>query len=94
MNDDEITNGGMPNANPFARQQLGVDSALQHVLHPSQLRAYFAAHAPITMADAIDSLMLLGERDPAGGVILDALVGMRIEYADRMLAALAKGGAS
>lgn len=59
------------------------------------LRDYFAAHAPITWSDAIDSLDCTGEcvGPWPGSKILERLALLRTDYADAMLAERAKGGA-
>lgn len=48
------------------------------------LRDYFAAHAPITLADAVEHL---GERKSTYGGAIATLAQMRTAYADAMLKA-------
>lgn len=55
------------------------------------LRDYFAAHAPFTMQDASRVWAEHGEgTKPTGRELMSALAGMRIAYADAMIAERAK----
>ncbi|WP_417585391.1 hypothetical protein [Pelagibacterium sp.] len=50
------------------------------------VRDYFAAHAPITMADAKLALEDIGEKVFSGDQLMEMLAQMRGLYADAMLA--------
>ncbi len=51
------------------------------------LRDYFAAHAPITVADAEKAVRGVTAVPPTGGELMEMLSGMRYVYADAMLKA-------
>lgn len=55
-------------------------------------RDYFAAHAPVTMDDArwVMTATVGEAKEFTGMDIVNALVGLRLLYADQMLAALAE----
>lgn len=49
------------------------------------LRQYYAAHAPITLDDAVQGLQDNGITQPKYGQIMKHLAQMRTAYADEML---------
>lgn len=49
------------------------------------LRDYFAAHAPVTIDDAVHALQCVGNNDPTGGEIFLMMSAMRFGYADAMI---------
>ena len=51
------------------------------------LRDYFAAHAPIDVADANEAFYRTHGRNPRTSEMLDTLVVLRSRYADAMLKA-------
>ena len=51
------------------------------------LRDYFAAHAPIGVADANEAFYRTHGRNPRTSEMLDTLAGLRSMYADAMLKA-------
>ena len=51
------------------------------------LRDYFAAHAPIGVADANEAFYRMNGRNPRTSEMLDTLAGLRSRYADAMLKA-------
>lgn len=60
-----------------------------HSLQGMTLRQYYAAHAPITIRDAVDYLGAKGEIN-SGEVtpkVRECFARMRFEYADAMIAA-------
>ena len=73
-----------------------------HVTHPQgwaetqthggmTLRQYYAAHAPITMADAQRTLLDWGRKVSTVADILDMLAQLRFLYADEMIKAREAG---
>ncbi len=57
------------------------------------LRDYFAAHAPFTMTDVIESFISNSkenQKGPTGREIIDFMVALRFSYADAILAERAK----
>lgn len=62
------------------------------------LRAYLAAHAPVTLHDAAlvcgyDGMEDAFHNDQTRAITLAIMAMMRAEYADALIAELAKGGA-
>lgn len=75
---------------PYTNQEVPQGEKVIHLSRGMALREYFAAHAPVTWQDAIESLDCTDEcvGPWRGAKVLERLVLLRTEYADAMVAAL------
>ena len=81
MNPDKIKDGGP------AFPTVDANRAEDYGTYGMTLRDYFAAHAPIDVADANEAFYRTHGRSPRTSEMLDTLAGLRSMYADAMLKA-------
>lgn len=81
-----MTDAQNPPAFPSGVQQDGYNPGNQPFHTGLSARAYFAAHAPITLKDAFEHIQSAGET-PSYAAALRILAQMRVAYADAMLEA-------
>ena len=77
------TNGGPAVEVPLANGGVALVSPCDGMT----LRDYFAAHAPIGVADANEAFYRTNSRNPRESEMLDTLAVLRSRYADAMLKA-------
>ena len=75
------------NATPYNGPAFPVQDAATWQAHGMTLRDYFAAHAPIDVADANGAFYRAHGRNARTSEMLDTLAGLRSMYADAMLKA-------
>ena len=75
------------NATPYNGPAFPVQDAATWQAHGMTLRDYFAAHAPIDVADANGAFYRAHGRNARTSEMLDMLARLRSMYADAMLKA-------
>lgn len=78
-------NGGPAFPRPFSKEGNFTDSKIYRGQDGMSLRDYYAAHAPITLQDAIWAMQQVGETVKTGEELITFFAQLRLAYADAML---------